>query len=98
MEQLRGDTHRAAIAQPLELDMADPVSISAAVASLREQRNQKIGVLVNNAGACAQAAASMPRPPAAGRHVAPTGAFEVLARICEQCAQEFPGKAVSSTL
>ena len=100
VEQLRGDTHRAAIAQPLELDVADPVSISAAVARLHEQRDQKIGVLVNNAGAYAHAAAFLPRPPAAGRYptqLAPASAFEALARNCELCAQEPPRKGVSST-
>ena len=52
VKQLRADAHREAIVQPLELDVADPDSISAVVAHLREQRDQKIGVLVNNAGMC----------------------------------------------
>ncbi len=52
VEQLRAAIQRDAIVQPLELDVADADSISAAVQRLREQRNQKIGVLVNNAGMC----------------------------------------------
>lgn len=56
MEQLRAAVQRDAIVQPLELDVADADSISAAVQRLREQRNQKIGVLVNNAGMCIRCA------------------------------------------
>ena len=47
VEQLRVAAQKNAIVQPLELDVADPDSITAAVKRLREQRNQKIGVVVN---------------------------------------------------
>lgn len=56
VQQLRVAVQKDAIVQPLELDVADPDSISAAVQRLREQRTQKIGVLVNNAGMCIRCA------------------------------------------
>mmetsp|Transcript_5060 Transcript_5060/g.14545 ORF Transcript_5060/g.14545 Transcript_5060/m.14545 type:complete len:305 (-) Transcript_5060:512-1426(-) len=49
VEKLRQETHRDATVQPLELDVSDPASIAAAVAEIRDTRNHKIGVLVNNA-------------------------------------------------
>lgn len=50
VEKLRSETSRTAIVQPLEMDMASSKSILAAVEELKKTWDQKIGVLVNNAG------------------------------------------------
>jgi NAD(P)-dependent dehydrogenase (short-subunit alcohol dehydrogenase family) len=48
--RLREDTGHDAIVQPMELNPSSSSSIAAGVAHLRESRDQKVGVLVNNAG------------------------------------------------
>lgn len=50
VERLRRETGHDITVQPLQLDPSDPASIKAGVAELQKLRDQKVGVLVNNAG------------------------------------------------